>query len=573
MPMRDGVELTADVYRPAGPARPALLQRTPYDKDSRPSANSPSTLLRSRSRLRGRRAGHARALRLRRRVRPVRRRGRRRRTTRVAWAAGAALVRRQGRHVRRRRTSARRSGWRRAAQPAALRRSRRYVTPADYYEGWTYQGGAFQLGFTLLVALLRLAPAELARRRRRRRPRSSGGLIARPTASTSSTRALPLDRRAGARASSRPTTATGCATRRYDDYWRGARARRRTTSESRVAGAATSAAGTTSSSAARSRTTRACARAAARRRRARGQRLIVGPWAHGGTCGDVRRARLRAMSRGTDARRHRRACSCAGSTAGCAERQRRRRRAAGAALRDGRERVARRATTGRCPRARYDALLPAQRRRRQHAPRRRRAAPRRPATEPPDRYRLRPARPRADGRRRAVLPRRCHRRQRGPADQRAVEARERRARLHDAAADEPLEVTGPVELVLFAASSAPRHRLHREAGRRRTRRARRDLSPTASCAPATATRCERRAARARARSTSYAIDLWATRNVVPRRPPHPPRRLQQQLPALRPQPEHRRHDRRGAAPTSWSAVNRVHHDAEHPSCLVLPVLG
>ena len=34
VPMRDGVVLFADIYRPANPGRfPVLLERTPYDKD------------------------------------------------------------------------------------------------------------------------------------------------------------------------------------------------------------------------------------------------------------------------------------------------------------------------------------------------------------------------------------------------------------------------------------------------------------------------------------------------------------------------------------------------------------
>src|SRR5947209_3462897 len=39
VPMRDGTVLYADVYRPAGPGPyPALLQRTPYDKQNQGTA-------------------------------------------------------------------------------------------------------------------------------------------------------------------------------------------------------------------------------------------------------------------------------------------------------------------------------------------------------------------------------------------------------------------------------------------------------------------------------------------------------------------------------------------------------
>jgi predicted acyl esterase len=33
VPMRDGVRLATDIYRPAEGAAPTLLARTPYDKD------------------------------------------------------------------------------------------------------------------------------------------------------------------------------------------------------------------------------------------------------------------------------------------------------------------------------------------------------------------------------------------------------------------------------------------------------------------------------------------------------------------------------------------------------------
>jgi putative CocE/NonD family hydrolase len=50
-----------------------------------------------------------------------------------------------------------------AEQPPHLKAICPIVTTSEYYEGWTYQGGAFQLGFTLLWTLSDLAP-ETARR-------------------------------------------------------------------------------------------------------------------------------------------------------------------------------------------------------------------------------------------------------------------------------------------------------------------------------------------------------------------------------------------------------------------------
>lgn len=51
-----------------------------------------------------------------------------------------------------------------AEQPPHLKAICPIVTTSEYYEGWTYQGGAFQLGFTLLWTLNDLA-SETARRR------------------------------------------------------------------------------------------------------------------------------------------------------------------------------------------------------------------------------------------------------------------------------------------------------------------------------------------------------------------------------------------------------------------------
>ncbi len=52
------------------------------------------------------------------------------------------------------------------AQPPHLRAITPLVTGSDYYEGWTYQGGAFQLGFTLLWVLMTFGQDEARRRDR-----------------------------------------------------------------------------------------------------------------------------------------------------------------------------------------------------------------------------------------------------------------------------------------------------------------------------------------------------------------------------------------------------------------------
>jgi putative CocE/NonD family hydrolase len=58
-----------------------------------------------------------------------------------------------------------------AETPPALRAITPVVTASEYYEGWTYQGGAFQLGFVLFWTLSALAPAEILRRPEGERPR------------------------------------------------------------------------------------------------------------------------------------------------------------------------------------------------------------------------------------------------------------------------------------------------------------------------------------------------------------------------------------------------------------------
>jgi len=148
-PMRDGVALATDIYRPYTEERlPALVQRTPYNKD----LASVTDIVRMAN------AGYAVV------VQDVRGRfasagqfepfiheaadG----ADTLAWAAsqpwstgavgtfGASYV-----------------GaiqWLAAStSPPALKAMAPVITAADYHDGWTYQGGAFELGFNLNWAL------------------------------------------------------------------------------------------------------------------------------------------------------------------------------------------------------------------------------------------------------------------------------------------------------------------------------------------------------------------------------------------------------------------------------------
>jgi putative CocE/NonD family hydrolase len=167
IPMRDGIAMQADIWRPNdGQKHPVLLQRTPYDR-----ANSFAVIVN---------AG----------IEPLRA---------VAKGFVVAISDTRGRFgsqgtfdpfrteahdgydtvqwLATRPYSNGRVGMYGAsyyaatqllaatARPPALKAIAPQVTASDYHDTWTYQGGALQLGFTLYWAL-GLAAAELARRRK-----------------------------------------------------------------------------------------------------------------------------------------------------------------------------------------------------------------------------------------------------------------------------------------------------------------------------------------------------------------------------------------------------------------------
>ncbi|MGH2347480.1 MAG: CocE/NonD family hydrolase, partial [Chloroflexota bacterium] len=149
VPMRDGTSLATDIYRPSTEAAlPVLLQRTPYDKDGSSAADL----------IRMARAGYC--------VVNQDTRGRfasegvftpfeheaEDGADAIAWAArqpwsagkvgtiGASYVGA--------------TQWLAAGRtPPALGAMAPYITASDYYEGWTYRGGVLELGFTLSWAL------------------------------------------------------------------------------------------------------------------------------------------------------------------------------------------------------------------------------------------------------------------------------------------------------------------------------------------------------------------------------------------------------------------------------------
>lgn len=163
VPMRDGVILYADVYRPAGPGPyPALLQRTPYDKQN-PSTTM-TFILRATAR------GYAAIV----------------QDTRGRFESEGAFFA----FVNERQDGYDTIDWL-AAQPwcdgnigmfggsyvgltqwqaaisghPALKAIVPNVTASNYHNGWTYQGGAFELGFNLSWTLSVLAINTVLRKR------------------------------------------------------------------------------------------------------------------------------------------------------------------------------------------------------------------------------------------------------------------------------------------------------------------------------------------------------------------------------------------------------------------------
>ncbi len=161
VPMSDGVRLATDVYRPdrLGPF-PTLLTRLPYDKNEQ---------FDSFDILRAVQAGYV--------VVAQDTRGRwasqgefnpffdeaRDGADTIAWAAAqpwstGAVGMIGGSYYGA-------TQWMAATQaPGALRAIAPFATTDQYYDGWAYQGGAFQLGFNLYWTLMALALPEVTRR-------------------------------------------------------------------------------------------------------------------------------------------------------------------------------------------------------------------------------------------------------------------------------------------------------------------------------------------------------------------------------------------------------------------------
>jgi putative CocE/NonD family hydrolase len=162
VPMRDGVNLATDVYRPAAQGRyPTIVNRLPYDKEL-PTVDFSFDTTRAAG------AGFA--------VVVQDTRGRYQSegaftafvdeaadgADTIAWAAAQPWSTGEVGMVGGSYFGA--TQWLAATQaPPALRAIAPFVTTDQYYESWAYQGGAFQLGFNLHWSLSSLGLGELLR--------------------------------------------------------------------------------------------------------------------------------------------------------------------------------------------------------------------------------------------------------------------------------------------------------------------------------------------------------------------------------------------------------------------------
>jgi putative CocE/NonD family hydrolase len=291
IPMGDGCVLRADVYRSGDPApSPVLLQRTPYDKERAISLDIAEYV----------RAGYAVV------VQDVRGRFASEGTfepfttegpdgretiawlTAQPWSSGAIGMFGQ--------SYVGATQWLAAVDaPPSLRAIAPGFTSSSWHQGWLYQGGAFQLGFALLWSMLNLALPELTRR------------VARGSASPDEVAELidRVDRIDGLYGNAEPPASLAPYYRTwldhpsYDDYWRSTAPREH---YDRVSVPSLNIGGWYDLFLAGTLENYSGMRARGATESARRARLIIGPWAHGAATGEFAELRfgLRAGTVGAD---------------------------------------------------------------------------------------------------------------------------------------------------------------------------------------------------------------------------------------------------------------------------------
>lgn len=283
VPMRDGVELRADLWLPAGEQapRPALLQRTPYDRTSSLAAYAAPGLEPAAAIARGfavvvqdvrgcfGSGGD---------FQPFQQEGDDGEDT-IAWVAAQPWC--DGRVVT---WGASYNGATQllaaARRPPALRGVIPWMTADDYHDGWTYRGGALCHGFVMRWLLNAFAPNQLARLRREQPALAERLAAALDPLADDQERALrqPPERLAEALAPLAPYLRDWLAHPTRDDWWRRVSPRER---DAEIAVPALHLAGWWDIflPGTLANFTRLRERAASEQARA-GQRLIVGPWTH-----------------------------------------------------------------------------------------------------------------------------------------------------------------------------------------------------------------------------------------------------------------------------------------------------
>ena len=193
IPMRDGTTLYADIYRPDGPGPfPVILQRTTYDKTAPLSLNPLDPLKSARNGYtvviqdtRGRYSSEGEFYCFRDEITDG--------YDTVEWAASQPWS--SGKVGMYGASYVGATQWLAAlARPPHLTAIVPNVTASNYHEGWTYQGGAFELGFNMSWTLGSLTLANLRNISSRKTipPDGSQKLIQAVDSMESSFRSLPL---------------------------------------------------------------------------------------------------------------------------------------------------------------------------------------------------------------------------------------------------------------------------------------------------------------------------------------------------------------------------------------------
>jgi putative CocE/NonD family hydrolase len=157
VPMRDGVVLRADVYRPSDAPHPAVLNRTPYDRSLRltpPAAFDPESAVAAGFALvcqdvRGQYSSGGEFYPFRSEEADG--------FDSVEWVSAQPWC--DGKVAMAGRSYSAATQWlAAAARPPHLEAIFPVVGGSDYYDGWIYKGGAFQLGFNLFWVQLMTSP-------------------------------------------------------------------------------------------------------------------------------------------------------------------------------------------------------------------------------------------------------------------------------------------------------------------------------------------------------------------------------------------------------------------------------